>query len=165
VIPSSVTLKAKCCSSKCSEIYQNQKRAEAKRERKLAGRQACMQCGGPIPEDRRVGSLYCSAACKKRANDAAWREISPHYNRQYLYGVSPEEWSAALAAQDGRCAICRSADWPGKDNRPHADHDHVTGQFRGILCGNCNNGIGMLGEDPSRLRAAADYLERARVTL
>jgi hypothetical protein len=64
-----------------------------------------------------------------------------------------------LAAQDERCAICRSPDWPGKDSRPHVDHDHETGRVRGLLCGLCNNGLGQFKDDPARLRAAADYLE------
>jgi hypothetical protein len=37
------------------------------------------------------------------------------------------------------------------------------GEFRGILCGKCNLGIGLLGHDPARLRAAAGYLEEARL--
>ncbi|HEY2267528.1 MAG TPA: endonuclease domain-containing protein [Streptosporangiaceae bacterium] len=64
--------------------------------------------------------------------------------------------------------MCRSDEWsaPGKNNngRPHADHDPVNGQrgeFRGILCGRCNIGMGQFDHDPARLRAAADYLERA----
>jgi predicted nucleic acid-binding Zn ribbon protein len=159
VIPDSVTLKAKCCSPKCSEIFQNRKRAEAKRERKLASRQECAQCGGKIPEGRRAGALYCSYACKKKVNDAAWRLRSPHYMREYMYDMGQEEYEALLAAQDGRCAICGSPDWPGKHDRPHVDHDHVTGRVRGLLCGKCNNGLGMFDDDPARLRAAAEYLE------
>lgn len=162
LIAPEVTLKAKCCSRECGVAYQNQKRAEAQRERVLADRQPCRQCGGEIPESRRGGSVYCSTACKRRAKSATWRERSPGYMREYLYGVTPEQYEAALAAQGGRCAICRSDQWPGKGNRPHTDHDHADGRFRGILCGNCNHGLGMFGDDPARLRVAAEYLERVR---
>lgn len=171
-IPAEVTLKAKCCSRECGVAYQNHKRAEEKRARVLASRQPCAQCGGEIPEDRKAGSIYCSPACKKLVNDAAWRLRSPHYMRQYLYGVTPEKYETLLAAQDNRCAICRSPDWPApvRAGSPHVDHDHDCDQghppkracdrcVRGLLCGHCNNGIGQLGHDPARLRAAAEYLE------
>lgn len=78
--------------------------------------------------------------------------------RQYLYGVTPEQYQALLDAQDDRCAVCRSDAWPGKDNRPHVDHDHATGAVRGLLCGRCNTGLGQFQDDPALLRAAVDYL-------
>ncbi|HET9967270.1 MAG TPA: endonuclease VII domain-containing protein [Streptosporangiaceae bacterium] len=114
-----------------------------------------------MPESRPRWSKYCSPECREGEKDARWRGSAPHYNRWYNYGITPEQYEAVRAAQDGRCAICRTAEWTGKGKWPHTDHDHVTGAFRGILCGNCNTGIGMLGHDPARLRAAADYLERA----
>jgi hypothetical protein len=79
--------------------------------------------------------------------------------RQYLYGITPEQYSGMLAAQGGRCAVCRSDQWPGKGSSPHVDHDHATGKVRALLCTNCNNGLGSFGDDPARLRAAAAYLE------
>lgn len=41
------------------------------------------------------------------------------------------------------------------------DHDHLTGMFRGWLCGNCNRALGLVDDNPATLRALADYLERA----
>ena len=82
------------------------------------------------------------------------------YMRKYLYGLTEEDYKAMLERQDHCCAICGSTEWPGKDNRPHVDHDHATGRIRGILCSKCNLAIGHMDDDPKRLRAAADYLER-----
>jgi hypothetical protein len=42
----------------------------------------------------------------------------------------------------------------------HLDHDHVTGKFRGWLCGACNRGIGMLGDNLAGVMRAAAYLQR-----
>lgn len=64
-----------------------------------------------------------------------------------------------LVRQGSACAACRTSDWGGKDGKPHVDHDHATGKIRGLLCANCNTGLGMFGDDPARLRAAAAYLE------
>ncbi|MEY2571744.1 MAG: hypothetical protein QOE63_2094 [Acidimicrobiaceae bacterium] len=61
-----------------------------------------------------------------------------------------------IERQGGVCAIC------GRPDPEHVDHDHATGRIRGILCFNCNGGLGQLGDDPERLRAAAAYLERTR---
>ena len=64
-----------------------------------------------------------------------------------------------------RCALCRrTAEEARTSDRIKAlsvDHCHETGAIRGLLCGPCNTGIGMLGENPERLTAAADYLYRA----
>lgn len=83
--------------------------------------------------------------------------------RQYLYGITPEQYGAMLQQQDNRCAICRSDKWPGKGSRPHVDHCHDTGKVRGLLCGKCNVALGNMDDDPIRLRAAAAYVE-ARMT-
>ena len=86
-------------------------------------------------------------------------------NQLARYGLTIEQHDAMLAAQDGRCAICGNP--PNPDgvraaSRLHADHDHVTGRHRDLLCNSCNNGIGRFRDDPALLRAAAEYIERHR---
>lgn len=70
------------------------------------------------------------------------------------YGLTLEEYESILA---GGCSIC-GAHGPGMA----MDHDHANGMVRDALCGNCNNGLGRFKDDPERLRAAANYLERHR---
>lgn len=76
------------------------------------------------------------------------------------YGLSADEYLAMLEAQDGRCAICRGEPHTqnGRQARLSVDHDHVTGKPRGLVCHNCNRAIGLLGDDPARALALADYL-------
>lgn len=62
--------------------------------------------------------------------------------------------------QGGQCAICRVDLSSLPPSAIHADHCHATGTQRGVLCRKCNIAIGLLGDDPQRLRKAADYLER-----
>lgn len=83
--------------------------------------------------------------------------------RQWKYGITAEEFAAKLASQGGKCAICGTTDWLARGKGPHVDHNHDTGQIRGILCGPCNNGLGNFQDDPDLLRAAIDYLERVPV--
>lgn len=59
----------------------------------------------------------------------------------------------------GRCDICGGTRPGGRFNNWHIDHDHLTGLVRGVLCAHCNTAIGLLGDDPSRIRRAAAYLE------
>jgi Recombination endonuclease VII len=70
------------------------------------------------------------------------------------YGISDEDYQALLARQGGACGICR------KKKRPLCvDHCHVTGKVRGLLCHNCNLGLGHYNDDPVLTRAATAYLE------
>jgi len=81
------------------------------------------------------------------------------------FGLTTEQYDEILAAQGHVCAICRRPESYvrfGKTCPLSVDHDHETGKVRGLLCNHCNRGIGMLGDDPLRLRSAVAYLERAR---
>lgn len=73
------------------------------------------------------------------------------------YGITPEEYAQLFEGQGGRCAICRT-DTPGGGRRWAVDHDHMTGKVRGLLCGTCNTGLGLLRDSPGNLIAARNYL-------
>jgi hypothetical protein len=82
--------------------------------------------------------------------------MAASYRRKTRYGITQEQMEAVLLEQGGLCALCHKR--PPVD----VDHDHETGDFRGLLCRACNLGIGMFGDDPAKLRAAIDYLEREK---
>ena len=81
------------------------------------------------------------------------------------YGITLEEYESLLDAQGGKCAICQSPH-PGGNGRTNyswpVDHDHATGKVRGLLCRNCNVGLGLLGDSETRVAAALTYLRQAR---
>lgn len=87
--------------------------------------------------------------------------------RKYNYGITLEEFNRLHAEQHGLCAICQkpetmvSRKWGLR--ALSVDHDHDTGVVRGLLCSNCNMGIGHLKDSLPLLRAAVTYLE-SRVT-
>jgi hypothetical protein len=99
-------------------------------------------------------------AAKKKAAQDAYNERNPDYQIAYRYGLKPGEYDALRVAQDDRCAICGTTEPGGKIKRWAVDHCHGSGKVRGLLCAACNMGIGQLGDDPTRLRAAAAYIER-----
>lgn len=82
------------------------------------------------------------------------------YHRQYhlktAYGMTSDAMLTMLDEQNHSCLIC------GKliIDKPHVDHNHVTGHVRGLLCNNCNLGLGMFKDNPNYLRTAASYLEK-----
>lgn len=82
------------------------------------------------------------------------------YKRRY--NITLEDYNEMLVAQGHCCAICSCGSWESRDGRLHVDHDHQTGEVRGLLCYKCNVGLGSFQDDPAGLRAAADYLERSR---
>jgi len=64
--------------------------------------------------------------------------------------------------QNGVCKICGNG-VNGTNNsnitRLVVDHDHETGKVRGLLCGNCNRGLGIFKDDVDRLTAAINYFQ------
>ncbi|MFF7186811.1 endonuclease VII domain-containing protein [Streptomyces sp. NPDC008222] len=58
-----------------------------------------------------------------------------------------------IASQGGVCGVCSAAP------ATQVDHCHQTGRVRGVLCFNCNSGLGLLGDNPEAMYRAADYLE------
>lgn len=95
---------------------------------------------------------------QRRANRRdAFVEYERTRSLRRKYGISPQEYDALVEAQAGLCAICGTT-----VDRLHVDHCHETNGIRGLLCKTCNVGLGLFGDDPDRLREAADYLERWR---
>lgn len=68
-------------------------------------------------------------------------------------GMAATDYEHLLKQQGNRCAICKLS-----ANKLHVDHSHNTGKVRGLLCGSCNRGIGLLKDSPEILLAAAQYL-------
>lgn len=73
----------------------------------------------------------------------------------HKYGIGYQQRERMARRQGYRCAICPA---PDSDNALHIDHDHGTGEVRGLLCGNCNRALGLMRHDPALLTAAIGYL-------
>lgn len=143
-------------------------------------RRSKLQKRAMTPEQRRVAWRKYQAKRREQINakarerrgrrdgDARKREHVKMraYFLKTKFGLSLQDYESMLVAQGGLCAICRQPETYVKNGKDVAllgvDHDHTTGAVRGLLCNNCNRGIGLLKDDPLVLRAATVYLERGR---
>jgi len=90
-------------------------------------------------------------------------------------GITSEQYDRQFEAQDGRCAICGRHHTECLNGRLVPDHDHETGELRGLLCHKENRSLGLFGDnlagllkpvkyliggDPERLAMAISYLKR-----
>ena len=76
-----------------------------------------------------------------------------------MYGITLDQYNILLETQGGKCATC-GCDRSDKGRDLCVDHNHKTGKVRGLLCGNCNRGIGYFKEDIQRMESAIAYLKR-----
>lgn len=73
-----------------------------------------------------------------------------------VYGISPDQYAALLQAQANACAICEAR---AATTRLAVDHDHKTGQVRGLLCKRCNHDLlGAAHDSIVILNRAVNYL-------
>ena len=100
----------------------------------------------PTPDEKRQ-------AQQKRVRDFLKRV-------QRTYGITPMEYRALYRAQGGRCYVCRSAS--GRTRFLGVDHDHLTGEVRGLVCtgslnaNTCNRLIALYNR--ASLRRAVEML-------
>lgn len=78
--------------------------------------------------------------------------------REYLYGLNEKSQADIINFQKNKCAICDIDLLGGR--KTHFDHDHESGNFRGVLCSKCNTGLGLLGDNRAGLLKALDYLDK-----
>jgi len=103
----------------------------------------------------------------KAERNKSWRlanaeEIEDRRMRR-VFGISLQRYRTMLADQHGGCAICGTP--PQNGRRLDIDHDHLTSVVRGLLCWDCNVGVGKLGDSVLGLEQALAYLKRAHVDL
>lgn len=86
-------------------------------------------------------------------------KIARKINRiQREYRLPKADYLAMVKAQGSQCKICARAE---EDHfKLHVDHCHATGKVRGLLCGPCNQGLGMFRSNGALMRVAAAYLDK-----
>lgn len=85
---------------------------------------------------------------------------SREYRLKNKYGLSKEDYFVLGEKQNWKCAICGSKDSRNKNSSNlSVDHNHITGEVRGLLCHPCNAGIGYLQEDIEIMKNSIAYLQ------
>ena len=135
---------------------------------------ACNMCSIPLvlgdnwTEANRRSRWYICKPCKAnkvREPNRKWREQNKdkvrEYNLKNIYGITSKEYDEILKHQRGMCAICETTNAGNRHGTDKfcIDHDHLTGRVRGLLCNNCNHGLGKFKDDILTLQSAIEYLE------
>ena len=88
-------------------------------------------------------------------NKERWKELSRKCSLKRKYNMTPQKYGELWLSQKGKCKICY-------ERKPlNIDHCHKSNKVRGLLCKNCNFGIGSLKDDIGILTSAIQYLKRS----
>lgn len=142
-------------------------------------KKTCSKCGQEKELEEfslhKYGRFGRNPACKRCKNEQAKEHYKANresvlgrqrlrqhagYNRsadlKRKFGITVEDYDKMLLDQGGTCKICKRAETA---RRLAVDHDHNTGEVRGLLCSTCNQGLGMFRDSVELLNSAVDYLE------
>lgn len=158
--PDGLKSRCKACDSKAARDWRNKRLAEGPviiPTEKKCGRCQTVKAAAEFHKNKKALDglhVYCKA-CRSDIATADYRTgKTGHLER--LYGIDRTEYGHMLTLQGGVCAICGETCVSG--NALAVDHDHKTGEVRGLLCANCNRGLGLFKDDPERIRKAIEYL-------
>lgn len=138
------------CSEQCREIrYTRQRKASQAKYRaknyKPPTPRECVMCTATYtPGGTRSDSRFCSLKCCMRGNQI-----------ERTYGIGLDRYHDMYKKQQGLCAGCGL---PFNELTPYVDHDHTTGNVRGLLHRNCNSVLGFVDDDAEILDRLAKYL-------
>lgn len=134
--------------------------------------QTCKRCNinKPLSEyykttDRKSGRKTICKECIKKdpltdKRKAVMREYGKQYHLKTKYNLTLEDYNAKLIEQHHKCAICGIDEKETPKGKLFVDHCHSTNKIRGLLCNNCNTGIGFLKDSITTLSKAITYLDK-----
>lgn len=134
------------------------KRRRGKREKRI-----CKNCGSEFDclsiKIRNGGGFFCTISCyldfqKKNGYDEETKKYhNILYQKKCKYGLNEEEYLKMM--ENEHCMICE------KEMKSKCiDHDHKTGEIRGVICHSCNRGLGFFHDSVNNLKKAIEYIEK-----
>lgn len=157
-----------CCRA-CRQAYVRQwgeHNSWKNRQTGTAPSKVCKKCGiekpaaeFPSAYTQKDGLGSRCRQCRSESDRSGGRRATPEFRLkarlQHLYDMSIDQYAAMLKAQNGECAICKTA----LGSKPNVDHCHVSRKVRGLLCSRCNSWLAAI-EHPTFPLRALEYLGR-----
>jgi len=130
-----------------------------RRTEPVDGKLICSKCG----ENKPVEQFYENGHRKNKPNVKKYQTVCKTCIRKQMaqvrYNITEKQFEDLFTKAAGRCAICK------EETDLVIDHDHITGEVRGLLCGDCNRGIGFLDENPKILASAIKYVQSPSISV
>lgn len=129
----------------------------------------CRDCGKEAHNEVELEEFRKAKSCKygrqnfcKSCHSEKRRKENPDTKKNLhlkrTYGITLVEYNTMFKEQKGCCKICGTHQSNLKHSL-HVDHCHTTGEVRGLLCSNCNAGLGMFKDNVTFLKNAIEYLK------
>jgi len=134
--------------------------------KRTTSRDTCVACiriaSNKYKKTEKAAAVYATRVERLKAS-GEWARSSASRLLKHEYGITLLEYEALLAKQNGVCAICQQPEKTldrkqNKLRRLAVDHCHTTDKIRGLLCFECNTGIGKFGDNPQLIERAAEYV-------
>lgn len=109
---------------------------------------------------------WCKVCMNSRERQKKTSEQYRKYDLKSKFGITQKDYEEILESQNGVCSICgceESVSHRYKEGSQNLsiDHCHKTGNIRGLLCSNCNQGLGRFKDKPKLLLKAIEYLNKS----
>lgn len=125
-------------------------------------------CGKSFTLKKKVSHIpVCPQCSRTKLNEkhrkAKWhlkpkyRELAKNWRLKNVWGMDRRTYDKMVEEQGGVCAICKC---PDPRNQLCIDHNHRTGDIRGLLCHRCNRGLGIIRDDVNVLYDFIKYLNK-----
>lgn len=118
------------------------------------GESTCVVC-----ETRKHDSEFYVKDRSTGRKDTTCKRCRIIQQRERTLGITQEEYLALHKKQGGKCGICRKRIRSRRFKALAVDHCHDTGRIRGLLCSNCNTGLGLFKENPEAMLRAIEWIK------
>jgi Autographiviridae endonuclease VII len=133
----------------------------------------CKQCANEMTRKLRLKQTLKQKQRRRETDNAHYNRTKARHwenNKARDFGINGNAYRKILKIQNNVCAICKNLETAAdkKTNcirRMAIDHDHKTGAIRGLLCSNCNNGLGRFKDSKTYLKSAIEYLNSPSISM